>query len=55
LITNSGSNTVYLGDAGVTTLTGYPLAGGASAAIPTTGAIYGIASSSGSVGYIQCQ
>lgn len=55
LIVNSGASTVYLGDAAVTTTTGYPLAAGTSVSVPTTNAIYGVAASSGTVGFLTCQ
>ena len=42
LVTNSGAATIFLGDASVTTSTGFPLAAGSTIGIPQTSALYGI-------------
>lgn len=52
-IANTGSVTVYVGDANVTTANGFPIAAGASLGLNTTSAVYGIvATGTGTVAYI---
>lgn len=54
LVTNAGTATVYLGDASVTTSTGFPLAAGATVGLPQATVLYGIvASTSQVVGYLE--
>lgn len=55
VITNSSATiTVYVGTSGVTSSTGLPLTPGQAITLPTTAAVYAIASStSGTVGYLE--
>lgn len=57
IITNISSTvTVYIGNAGLTTSTGYPLLPSNSISIPTTAAVHGIvASSTQTVGFLEIQ
>lgn len=54
LVTNAGSTTVFLGDASVTILTGFPLAAGSTVGVPQTSALFGIvAASTATVGFME--
>lgn len=56
LVTNNGSQIIYLGDASVTTSTGFPLAAGSTVGLPQTSALYGIvASSTATAGFLEFQ
>ena len=56
IVNSSASTTVYIGDSGVTSSTGFPLAGGASVTLPSTASVYGItSSSSATVGFLQVE
>lgn len=56
LVTNEGTATVYLGDASVTTSTGFPLAAGATIGVPQVSALYGIAVAIGNnAGFLEFQ
>jgi hypothetical protein len=52
-IVNTGSNTVYIGEAAVTSATGYPLLASASVSFSTTGAVFGVSSGGSTVGWLQ--
>jgi hypothetical protein len=54
LVKNAGSAIVYLGDASVTTGTGYPLFPGEAVGLPTKSAVYGVAASgTQTIGYLE--
>jgi hypothetical protein len=54
-IENTGSNTIYIGDAAVATTTGLPLIQFAAVQLQTTNAIYAVATSTGTAAYIKCR
>lgn len=56
LVTNAGGATIYLGDASVTTSTGFPLASGSTIGVPQTSALYGVAAATGNTaGFLEFQ